>query len=106
MTTGMDSNGDVELLDLAAVLDAIARGADSVDPEVPILCGMAADQLYATCGVTTMFLPHVADDPAALVGVLECVASALEMLRPEPDSSVVSAAMRVRQALQVLRRTT
>ena len=105
MEDSMDMR-DWDLLDLAALLDAVARGADSVDASVPLACDQAANLLYAACGMVTRDLPCVSDDPAALTSVLRDVAERLKPFAPgAAELSVARARVLVNEALRELGRT-
>lgn len=69
--------GEAQMLRVAADLDAVARDANSVDPAGPILCGLAANRLYAASGVMTTNVPELVDEPAAVSAVVTEVAEAL-----------------------------
>lgn len=71
-------------LRLAAALDTIARSAESVDASVAMLCGLAANRLYALLGVTASELPRVRDRPRAIARLLDRVAGELSHLDPDP----------------------
>lgn len=83
---------------LAAALDTIARGAESVDASVPILCGLAANRLYALLGVTAAELPRATDHPQVIARLLDRVAAELSGFDPDPVGgealSLVAAARR------------
>lgn len=78
------SGGDLADLEGVGYLEAIARDAESVDASVPILCGIAANRLYASLGVTATNLPEMSDHPQAIARLLDSVAAELSGLARDP----------------------
>lgn len=66
----------ITMTECAAMLDAVARGAESVDASVPILCGMAAHQLWVA-GPGEAIILQIIDDPTAIAAFLAAVVDAL-----------------------------
>ena len=93
---------DCALLRSAGWLESIARDVESVDACVPILCGIAANRLYALIGVTATDLPHVTDRPQTIERLLDCVTAELSDVDADPIAgeavSLVRAARRLLEA--------
>ncbi|WP_073386306.1 hypothetical protein [Jatrophihabitans endophyticus] len=79
-TSGVDS----VLLSAARCLESIARDVESVDACAPILCGIAANRLYALLGVSAGELPDITDHPQTIGRLLDCVTTELSELSANP----------------------
>lgn len=77
---------DVALLNAASRLESLARDAESVDASVPILCGMAANRLFALLGITASELPSVVDQPDEIARLLGRIA--FDLAGPYRDPGV------------------
>jgi hypothetical protein len=75
------SGVDLALVNSAGRLESIARDVESVDASVPILCGIAANRLYALLGVAASELPQVTDHPQAIARLLHHVTAELPRTR-------------------------
>lgn len=87
----------------AATLEMIARDAESVDASVPILCGIAANRLYAAQGEAAGELLAFVDRPGATETMLGGVADALS--GSDSDPVVTDVLSLVRSAQRELERS-
>ncbi|MGI8677377.1 MAG: hypothetical protein ACR2LX_01550 [Jatrophihabitans sp.] len=72
------------LLNSARRLETVAREVESVDGSVAVLCGIAANRLYALLGVAASELPHVTDHPRTIARLLDHVTAELSELDADP----------------------